>query len=72
MAKGRYSIKMLLATIIAGVIYSVIAEIFLPGGRECHARTGINTALFYRSVSGVGRHGTFDGQNDLQKICRNC
>ena len=28
MAKGRYSIKMLLATIIAGVIYSVIAEIF--------------------------------------------
>lgn len=28
MSRGRYSIKMLLATIIAGAIYSVIAEIF--------------------------------------------
>ena len=34
MEKGRYSIKMLLTTIIAGVIYSAVAEIFYQAAED--------------------------------------
>ena len=69
MSRGRYSIKMLLATIIAGAIYSVIAEIFYQMAEDT-VPACINTGLFYRIISGSWRYRIGNGKNDLQQVSR--